>query len=138
MTDKEIKELVMGIPTAEKRVKFAICCALEVYDAYSVDGFVKWAKNWLNGKDQSVEVAVEVFWVAARTLRCFFEPEQLAAVEAAEWASKSAASLAARASKWPARTTAAVTKTAEWAQKANPNTDLKKIAQNLRNKHQPG
>lgn len=45
-----IRQRNAPIITTEQRVKFAILCALEVYKEKS---FVKWANDWLSGKDRT-------------------------------------------------------------------------------------
>ncbi len=51
---KTIKRIKLPKVTNEQRIEFGILCALEVYHEES---FVKWAKNWLNGKDRSKAAA---------------------------------------------------------------------------------
>ena len=80
-----IKDLNIVRPTTEQQTKFAIYCALEVYDD---PDFKQWANNWLLGTDRSKETA----WAATR------------AAEAAAWA----AAEAAHAAVWAARAAEAI------------------------------
>jgi len=63
-----VEELEVPKITTEKRVKYAIYCALEVYKD---EEFRVWAENWLSGKDRSKEAAraaakaTEVAWTVA-------------------------------------------------------------------------
>ncbi len=83
-----IKEIKLPEFTLTQTVAFGIYCALEVYKEKN---YVKWAKNWLSGKDRSKEaadaaakgamgawaaVAVQTAWAA------------LAAARAAAWAAE--------------------------------------------------
>jgi len=52
-----IKKITIPDITIEQKIKFAIYCALEVYTEYS---FIKWANNWLLGKNRSAAEAVVV------------------------------------------------------------------------------
>jgi len=45
-----IKEIPLPVITDEQKVKFAILCALEVYQE---ETFVSWANKWLSGEDHS-------------------------------------------------------------------------------------
>ena len=56
-----VKQIPLPTITTEQRVRFAIYCALEVYNK---PGFVRWAKGWLSGEDTSADAA-EAAWTAA-------------------------------------------------------------------------
>ena len=63
-----VKEIPLPEITTEQRVKFAIYCALEVYHNKA---YVKWANDWLTGKDRTrvaaeaaAEAAARVAWAA--------------------------------------------------------------------------
>jgi len=58
---KTIKRVKLPKVTTKQRVKFGILCALEVYHE---KGFVKWANNWLSGKDITADAARAVAHVA--------------------------------------------------------------------------
>jgi len=97
-----IKEIPLPEITMEQRVRFAIYCSLEVY---SDKDFIKWANNWLNGKDRTAEAvraaaraAKEAPWTAARAA----EEAVRAAARAAWRAAEEAAWAAARAAAWAA------------------------------------
>jgi hypothetical protein len=77
--------------TQEQRVRISIYCALTQYND---PAFVKWANDWLSGKDRSKEAA----WAAAAAA---WAAEAAAAAEA--WAAARAAAWAAEA--WAAATT---------------------------------
>lgn len=55
-----LREIPVPAVTTEQRVKFAILCALQVYNA---PAFVDWAQAWLDGTDQSMSTA-RAAWVA--------------------------------------------------------------------------
>lgn len=86
--------------TVEHRIRFGILCALEVYKE---PGFVKWANDWLSGKDRShaaADAAEAAAWAAnvAATWAATAAAEAAAAIEAASWAAAaSAVKCAARA-----------------------------------------
>jgi hypothetical protein len=99
-TLKEIKVLEI---TIEQRVRFAICCALQVYQEES---FCRWANNWLLGIDSAAEAAA---WAARDAAGA--SAWAASAAEAAAWAARDvvmtaawAARAAARASAWAAST----------------------------------
>ncbi len=86
-----IKELELPKFTLNQKAAFAILCSLEVYKEKN---YVKWAKNWLSGKDRTKEaadaaakgamgawaaVAVQTAWAAQTAAR------------AATWAAQTAA-----------------------------------------------
>ena len=84
-----IKEIPLPEITIKQRVRFAIYCALEVY---SDDGFVKWANDWLNGKDLERSAAA-----AARSAESAESAARSAALaESAVWSAAAAARSAAR------------------------------------------
>jgi len=87
---KLAKEIELPEITTEQRVKFAIYCALEVYDDSS---FVQWANDWLSGKDRSATTAAEaasaaraVAWVASAARATTAAEAATTAAEAATWA----------------------------------------------------
>ena len=49
-----LKRIDFPVITLEQKVKFAILCALEVYNE---EKFVNWAHNWLDGTDRTVKTA---------------------------------------------------------------------------------
>ena len=75
--------------TTEQRVRFAIFCALEVCQE---PAFVKWAENWLSGKDRSKKAAEAAAQAAARAavraVRVAAQAAARAAVRAAEGGGK--------------------------------------------------
>ena len=83
-----IEEIPVPAISTAQRVRFAILCAMKVYQD---PGFVQWGENWLSGKDRSAEAAAE----AVRAAR--------AAADAASWAAR-----AARAAAWAAEAADAV------------------------------
>ena len=56
-----IKQIPLPEWTITQKVAFAILCSLKVEQS---EEYVKWAKDWLSGKDRTKETAVEVAWVA--------------------------------------------------------------------------
>jgi hypothetical protein len=89
-------------------VRFAIYCALEVYQE---KGFKKWAKNWLSGKDRSKESADAAEGAAgAKKAAAWAKKAALIAARgtaeavawAAAWAADAAAGAAAGAAEWAA------------------------------------
>lgn len=52
-----VKEIKLPEWNTTQKVAFVIYCALEVYQEKS---FVKWAENWLSGKDRSKKAAAKV------------------------------------------------------------------------------
>ena len=94
-----IEEIPVPAISTAQRVRFAILCAMKVYQD---PGFVQWGENWLSGKDRSAEAA-----------RAAAE-----AAEAAAWAAEAAAEAAwaaeaARAAAWAAE---AAAEAAAWAE----------------------
>lgn len=57
-----LRELPLPELSIESRVRFAIAVALDVYTGAS---FIKWAKDWLSGKDRSSKSAARAY--AARS-----------------------------------------------------------------------
>ena len=49
-----IEEIPVPAISTAQRVRFAILCAMKVYQD---PGFVQWGENWLSGKDRSAEAA---------------------------------------------------------------------------------
>ena len=90
-----VEELPVKMPTTEQRVKFAILCAMEVYDH---PDFLDWCHKWLIGEDRSQAAA----WAAARAAR---EAAWAARAAWAAWAARAAwaAAEAAWAAAWAAR-----------------------------------
>ena len=73
-----LKRINFPIISTEQKVKFAILCALEVYNE---EKFIRWAHNWLDNVDRTEATA----WLGAKegwTAR--------AAAEAAAWAAAAA------------------------------------------------
>ena len=70
-----VEELPVKMPTTEQRVKFAILCAMEVYDR---PDFLDWCHKWLIGEDRSQDAAADTAAWAAE------------AAEAAAWAAAEA------------------------------------------------
>jgi len=91
-----IRQIDAPIITTEQRVRFAILCALEVYKEKS---FVKWAENWLSGKDKSERAA----WSAATSAWSAATSTERAAWRAA-WSAATSAWSAESA--WSAATSA--------------------------------
>jgi hypothetical protein len=137
-----IKEIRLPKLTPEQRVKFAIFCALEVYQD---SDFVTWANNWLNGSDRSAKSAKKAYYAASyaaynATYAAYYAASWAynaasnatyaadAAYHAAYWASN-AASWASNEACYAASDAAwAAYNAASWAIKANPNIDLIKLA----------
>jgi hypothetical protein len=119
------KELTLPECTTEIRVRFAILCALKIYEE---PGFVKWADEWLRNIDRSK--------AAARAAARAAEAE--AAAEAARAAARVAETEAAWEAVWEAARAAtaraeaarAAARTAEMAaaEAKNENIDLIDIA----------
>ena len=75
-----IEEIPVPAISTAQRVRFAILCAMKVYQD---PGFVQWGENWLSGKDRSAEAA-EAAAEAAEAARA------AEAAEAAAWAVRAA------------------------------------------------
>ena len=54
-----IKRISLPKITTNQRVRFAILCALKVYNDKD---FVTWAGNWLSGKNKTAEAAARAAW----------------------------------------------------------------------------
>jgi hypothetical protein len=96
-----IEEIPVPAISTAQRVRFAILCAMKVYQD---PGFVQWGETWLSGKDRSAEAAeaaAEAAWAAG------------AAAWAAAWAAE-AAEAAAWAAAWEAEAAGA----AAWVARA--------------------
>ena len=94
-----IEEIPVPAISTAQRVRFAILCAMKVYQD---PGFVQWGENWLSGKDRSAEAAEAAWaaWAAARAAGAAWAAARAAgAAEAAAWAARAAgaAEAAARA-----------------------------------------
>lgn len=98
-----LRQIPLPVITAEQRVKFAILCALKVYEN---DNFRTWANQWLEGADRTRTAAWAAAWAAAAAARAAARAAKWAAADAAwaaadvEWAAENAA----RAAEWAART----------------------------------
>ena len=87
-----IKEILLPEISTEKRVEFAIRCALQVYKDES---FVQWANQWLEGTDRSREAAraaeaAEAAWAAEAARAAAWAAEAARAAETAAWAARAA------------------------------------------------
>ena len=99
-----IEEIPVPAISTAQRVRFAILCAMKVYQD---PGFVQWGENWLSGKDRSAEAA-EAAEAAAEAARA------AEAAEAAAWAVRAAeAAGAAEAAAWAVRAAAWAVRAAE-------------------------
>jgi len=56
-----IEQIPLPEWTITQKVAFAILCSLKVEQS---EEYVKWAKDWLSGKDRTKETAADVAWVA--------------------------------------------------------------------------
>ena len=109
-----IKQISLPEITTNQRIRFAIYCALEVYND---KGFIKWANNWLSGKDRT--------WAAARAAAENTAEVAWDAARAAAWAARDAM----RAAAWAAEAVRAAARAAEAARAEIINiTDLIKKA----------
>lgn len=94
-----IKQIDFPVITTEQKVKFAILCALEVYNE---EKFVRWAHKWLDGTDRAAETAeAAVEWVAEAAEEWVAEVAARAVAKAAEVAARAAR--AAEATVWAAK-----------------------------------
>ncbi len=97
-----VREIPVPAITLEQRVKFAILCALEVYQE---EGFVRWAKQWLKGEDRVGTLARERARALAVLLSdviakereegiCIFDERwgKIRLIKTAEWTARAAAS----------------------------------------------
>jgi len=85
-----IKRVDFPIISTEQKVKFAILCALEVYNKKK---FVRWAHNWLDGTDRTAETAeatAEAAWATAWVAWAAAEAAAKAATRAARAAKRAA------------------------------------------------
>ena len=89
-----IKELPVPEITIEQKVKFAIYCSLEVYKEKS---FVKWAEDWLSGKDRNKDAAAYAAAAYAAAAADAYAAAAAADAAAARAAAYAAAAAAARA-----------------------------------------
>ena len=112
-----VEELPVKMPTTEQRVKFAILCAMEVYEH---PDFLDWCHKWLIGEDRSEDRSEAAAWAAARAA---------ARAARAAWAAARAAARAAWAAAWAAAEAAeAAAEAAEAAAEARKQIDLIAIA----------
>ena len=74
-----IEEIPVPAISTAQRVRFAILCAMKVYQD---PGFVQWGENWLSGKDRSAEAAAAWAAWAAEAAAAWAAWE----AEAAAWA----------------------------------------------------
>ena len=58
-----VKRIRVPKITTEQRVRFAILCALEVYNDRD---FAKWAEAWLDGSDRSRAAAIDLISIAEK------------------------------------------------------------------------
>jgi hypothetical protein len=87
-----LKEIPLPEITDEQKIKFAIYCALEVYQE---EKFVSWANKWLSGEDRTKESAA---WAARAAWEAAWAAAEAARVAAeAAWAAAEAARVAAEA-----------------------------------------
>ena len=100
-----VEELPVKMPTTEQRVKFAILCAMRVYDH---PDFLDWCHKWLIGEDRSQDAAAEAAERAAADAAAAWAAAAADADAAAAWADAAAA--------WAAEDTA--TAAAEAAERA--------------------
>ena len=100
-----IKELTIPIITIEQRVKFAILCAIEVYQDES---FQTWAKKWLNGENRANRAAAAdaVAYAAAYAADAAAYAANAAAANAAAYAADYTADYAANAADYAANAAA--------------------------------
>ena len=134
-----IEEIPVPAISTAQRVRFAILCAMKVYQD---PGFVQWGENWLSGKDRSAEAA-EAAARAAEAARAARAAEAAgaaraawaawAAARAAEAARAAGAAWAADAAAWAAAWAAAgeawAAEAAAWAVRAaEAEIDLISIA----------
>ncbi len=107
-----IEEIPVPAISTAQRVRFAILCAMKVYQD---PGFVQWGENWLSGKDRSAEAAeaaagaAEAAWAAeeAWAARAAWEAAWVARAGEAAWEAWAAeAAWAARAAAWAAEAAA--------------------------------
>jgi hypothetical protein len=112
-----VKEIAFVPPTAEQQVKFALYCALEVYQD---PAFVAFANAWLSGKDRT-EATAKAAALAAWTEEATWTGA-LAAARAAAWAEAAEAAEAARTAALAAAAANKRIPLIELAQKAYPCT----------------
>jgi hypothetical protein len=109
-----LKQIPLPKVTPEQKTRFAILCALEVYQE---ETFVTWANNWLNDVDKSIATAYAVARAARAAARAVAQAAARAAAEAAaEAANAAAAEAAAEAAN--AAANAATVRPAAWAAEA--------------------
>jgi hypothetical protein len=119
-----IKEVALPEITSEQCVKFAIFCALEIYQD---SDFVTWANNWLNGSDRSAEsanAASEAAYAASDAAYAAWAANAASYAADAAWAASKAAYYAANISYYAAYVASA----ASAATLVNPNINLIKLA----------
>ena len=98
-----VEEIPLPVITTEQRVRFAIYCALEVYDD---SNFKTWAKNWLSGVDKSTESLKFTIWRTKGSTTSWRRKKALWSAELAEqaatWAAAKSAAEAAAEATWAA------------------------------------
>ena len=70
-----LRQIPLHMATTEQRIRFAIACALSVYQESS---FVAWATDWISGTNRSEKAAQEM-WASAWMVPCATEEERIAA-----------------------------------------------------------
>ena len=110
-----IEEIPVPAISTAQRVRFAILCAMKVYQD---PGFVQWGENWLSGKDRSAEAAA---WSAGSA--AWSAGSAAWSARSAAWSAAESAGSAARSAAWSAR---AAAEAAAWA--AEAEIDLISIA----------
>jgi hypothetical protein len=103
-----VKEIELPIITQNQKIAFAILCSLEVYH---IKSFIRWAKNWLNGKDRSHSAAnanaAAAAAAAADAYAAAANADAYAAANADAYAAANAAANAADADAYAAANVAA-------------------------------
>jgi hypothetical protein len=90
-----IREIPLPVVTPEQRVRYAILCGKAVYDD---PAWLRWAEDWLSGKDRSAEAAAAAARAAARSA---WSAAELAAESA--WSAAESARAAAESARAAAR-----------------------------------
>ena len=115
-----VKIIPLSEVTTTQRVRFAILCAMKVFDDPE---WGAWASGWLSGKRDRAAVRA-----ARATAQAKMDAAAEAAAEAA-WAAAWAAWAAARAANWAARAANWAARAANWAaEEAAKEIDLRAIA----------
>ncbi len=117
-----IKQIPVPVITTEQRVEIAIRISLLVYRDKR---YIKWAKNWLSGKDRAEWSAAESAESAARSAEWSAARSAESAAESAESAARSAAWSATSAEWSAARSAESATRSATSA--ANLSKIIKKV-----------